>query len=289
MTLIHEVPLIEDSVHPRDQVDIQEQSVIRRDALTMPEVIYAIGQQMNPKTLLVCVLVSKTWRLILSPLLWSTITVQLPLQKTMNLKSRKTPSWAGSMILKHDASFLTCPNLTYFKFDQSGQRSLSAADFIHRHQQTLKSISLTVGGTKLEPDLVKALARCPNLERLELLDMTLDKSEQWMELYERVWSRCKIVILEGDWYFTNYQHSYVPPSKTTLAQLSARVGPARIQELSIRCNGEDYFDEEILLAHLWLLKQCPDLVRLEWLFVQSSSPIAIEPMAVLAEECRNWS
>ncbi|KAG0047386.1 hypothetical protein BGZ83_007552 [Gryganskiella cystojenkinii] len=260
------------------------------DPLAIPEILSAIGRWLPRRALLASTQVSKSWHKTLSPLLWSNVVLLLP-SKTLDVpKIEKNSAFIRRLEVRGDFTHpditnLTCPGLKEFTWSHCPNNVDLVLPFIRRHP-TLRSISLMISGS-ISEELLRAIASCQNLARFKSLDMFLDKNGLWQELYEKVWSRLKILTLEGYWFCSEDEVAfpYHPPSESELTQLSARVGGStKIQELSIR-SGEDDYGEKIMLAHLWVIRQCPDLLRLEW-YSKLDDP-AEAPMRYLADEYRS--
>ncbi|KAG0047388.1 hypothetical protein BGZ83_007554 [Gryganskiella cystojenkinii] len=91
----------------------------------------------------------------------------------------------------------------------------------------------------------------------------MSNPQQWLDLYDRIWSRLEDLDLEGSWHDPDYygHGEAVLPFEPTASQLSERVGPAQIKYL--RFHGSET-EHQIVQAQLWVIKQCRDLVRLDW-------------------------
>lgn len=167
---------------------------------------------------------------------------------------------------------LFCPNLTHLTFNDSEERgSYRMHDFIHRHRFTLVSIRYN---QRTNPDILKALAECHQLKDLALDSLDLkQRPDEWIGIFENICAKLETLSFVGH-LFNNEGGDEC--AVITVPSTKGRVR-AKIQDLTI---GDRYPYERIMQAHWWIIRQCPDLVRLRWYFF--GCPPDQAPMRLLA-------
>jgi len=167
---------------------------------------------------------------------------------------------------------LTCPNLTRLRLsideDSSTHQTWSVSEvdapslyaFVRRHCQTLEEISTELNEDYMVRDrdmvgLMDALVVCPRLTRMVMAhDLVIDNPAWWVGVFESMCSHLKVVSF--------LSNTYLAPESTmevATAQWPNFKGPSRIQDLTLSRHGRAVYP-----IHIWILRQCTDLVRLRW-------------------------
>ncbi|KAG0043953.1 hypothetical protein BGZ83_010819, partial [Gryganskiella cystojenkinii] len=263
----------------------QEQKSAGQAALAIPELLVIIGTQLRRQDLLRCILVSRFWYETLCGILWDEFEYYLPLKKVgpslsvikkhlplirslvtdcnYTADSAKTGMRANAyvrLVTEEEANLFNCPNLRHLTINELDDTNSMAAELIQRHQRSLRSLIVTpLQCYTLSDEVTEVMAGCLQLERLETIEFQLNDSQAWMLHYEKIWARLKILDLILS--YGGCADLFPRPSETHLLKLAQRVGPARIQKFSIW--GEDRADSDIL-NQIWIISQCPDLIKLKW-------------------------
>jgi len=248
--------------------------------LDLPEILASIGMFLNHSSLVTCFRVSKLWYRVLLPGLWGVARVDFQgclgnpalslIQKhTSFIKSLNIFDCNSALVLFHSvATFPILANLV-IRHTSWGQQfdDPPLVDFIQRHRKTLKSVTMNQHATDA---VLEALEDCPRLESLTLenQDHVLD-STGWIRRLQRLWSRLHKMSLASD------DKRCLPKSLATTAMDGPRSNvPNRIQDLRLSFNRP----ETIPKFSSWIVKQCPDLVRLDWFCAQEDSGSPMEQL-----------
>ncbi|KAG0042517.1 hypothetical protein BGZ83_000361 [Gryganskiella cystojenkinii] len=175
--------------------------------------------------------------------------------------------------------------------------STSISDAL-RHRSVLKEVIMD-RVLPLTPEFVEALASCSYLEKVSPIpDFTIQDPEEWISLFERLWSRIRVLSfhISPD----SFPLSMTSRPTTTSSSLSSSVlanpdsvtssspaplqwrsstGANRIRDLEV------YTVYEMYATLRWILEQCPELVRFsasirlgdQWL------PLPLEDLALMAD------
>jgi len=159
---------------------------------------------------------------------------------------------------KRIRELLVCPNLTSLNIGYFRDKSHSWRNFILRHRHTL---TFLITSQQTSTKRMDSIIKCSNLEQLSLHRPQLEGHGQWLDLYERLWSRVKTLFLSGWWHPRKATNGFVHASQEALALVAERTRPAKIEDL---CIGGIESDPAVLQAHIWVIRQCPSLTHLEW-------------------------
>jgi len=234
--------------------------------LDIPEILASVGLFMGPDSLVTCIRVSKLWYRVLLPWIWWTTKVRLVRygKQTLSLIP-KHATFIRELIIDHESalklsnSTTTLPILANLDVGETLWRTQlddpALAVLIERHRETLKSVSLDQHACNA---IMEALADCPRLESLP--SVIQDDRIEWIAQFERLWSRLHRVSLKD----THHPSLDRWTSVTTTARKWPRFnGPNRIQDLSL-----SFIQPEVIPGFsTWIVKQCPDLVRIEWVHI----------------------
>ncbi|KAG0043665.1 hypothetical protein BGZ83_011145 [Gryganskiella cystojenkinii] len=182
---------------------------------------------------------------------------------------RKLVMWCyGSF--KFPVARLSCPNLVEIELGDRGSITYekNLITLIKNHQSTLKTF---LWPSDVSLQVAQALAGCLNLERLSLGDLKYNISnEQWMRLYEDLWSRLQVLSWNGlehdpdidqpvdDTSFVN-NNLFVDFESGPLS----RTKTSSIEELCLISDPRSGGTGTLLRWHLVLLLKSPRLRRLK--------------------------
>jgi len=251
--------------------------------LHLPEIIASIGPFLSRGSLVTCFSVSKQWYHMLLPWLWvvTKFTVKgsptlSSIQKNAKFVRALSIDYMSVLVLSNTPT--TLPILTSLDIRRSvlGKPFDDPAlvDFIKRHRETLISVTLARHTSEA---VLAALEDCPRLESLKLenQDHVLDPRE-WIRQFEQLWSRLHTMSLKNDNYSTD------PPRLETLTTMDWPLsnGPNRIENLNLSFNQP----EAISGFSTWIVKQSPDIVRLNWFYVEEDAKSPMERLANIFED-----
>ena len=245
------------------RVDIMECAKTR--PLDLPEIV-ASRPFLSCGSLVRCFRVSKLWHSVLFPCLWEETNfavqgrIEIPtlslVQKYASLIQRLSIDYHSAPVLFHSAatfSFLTSLDIRQTPLgDLSDDPAL--VDFIQRHRE-LKSVTMN---QNVNDALLAALKDCPRLESLSLMNQEpVSDPTEWIHHFEQLWSRLHTMSWEDDPYIRPPPQS----ATTTTVNWPRSYGPNRIENLSLLFHHSESFPG----FYSWIVKQCPDLVRIRWL------------------------
>ncbi|KAG0052136.1 hypothetical protein BGZ83_002962 [Gryganskiella cystojenkinii] len=280
----------------------------RNCPFSIPELLYCLGGYLDVQTLLICIRVSKAWHFILLPWLYLEIEVQPSdtRQKPAFHVARKHSSLIRRLNINGHVNvsfrqYLTCPILSHLTIHQyrtcsSFSELIGKGDpyilFIQRHQKSLTYLSTNQATTT---ELLDTIAACPKLQELHLSKLKLASVEEWLSVYERIWSRLRALTIQGAWLASSpsssdsnsngdHQDNFAEVVKT-LSRTESTAATAKIRDLTIL--GSDRDKPVALAGHLWLIKQCPDLAHLHW--TTPNHDLESGPMHLLMQEVRAGS
>lgn len=193
------------NAHLPNRIGTLDKTIDRPRVLAIPEILHLIGSFLDKNSLAKLSRVSRAWRDIFLGFLWFDVKFASPPRR-----DRPTPevfATHASLVRKltlsgkvedHQTDFIHCHSLSTLTIEQDRATSIRPQfkfdALVSRHQSTLTSFSLNQAGTE---DLVNALVGCPKLEQLKISGLELSSSEEWVHLYERLWSRMRVLSLDG--------------------------------------------------------------------------------------------
>jgi len=240
----------------------------RLNPFSIAELLHMLGSYLDLVSLITCLRVSRHWYSILLPCLWVDLTLY-------DSDYYKQPSFAvarshSSLIQRLTIQgqvnvsfrqFLICDNLTRLFIRCRRQKdNRTYDDLIQRHQRTLTDL------TSSQPTTTKHLSTlygCEKLRELILLKVHLVGPGQWRTVYEKLWSRLQVLVLNGSWLHPYSEESMaLLPSEVAACLKSWGTLEIRCQIQNLTLVGGDF--EAVMLGQLWLIVQCSELVRLRW-------------------------
>ena len=290
-----------------------------RNPLDLPEIVQHIGLYLTLPSLKASLCVSRTWHVSLASLIWSDIRIcpdsgypaeRVPsfhaVRKYASLIRKLQICYTTSVDFPEDngdedkSSTFSTHLITYpFLSELVMTPSMGAAkvadpsvcSFVRRHRETLEEVWLNLTGPA---ELFEALADAPCLRRLTMVHpLEIQDPEQWISLYERLWSRIRVVGFMSAFpeIVPSFSSSITATSTKTISTTGWRrsTGPNRTEDLFLRLQ-----DISVYSAHIWILEQLPELIRLCWCMSMMSphqhgvlSTRSKSPMRALAEIIRS--
>ncbi|KAG0052137.1 hypothetical protein BGZ83_002963 [Gryganskiella cystojenkinii] len=291
---------------------LQDLKPCKANPFVLPKLLLALGQQVDRPTLISSLVVSRIWHEILTPLLYTDVSVIL--RKPYWVQGNAGPQlyvlerYASSVrkfslmgyFTKTQIHRLTFPNLENLSIVSDPANAPNAAlAFLERHQSSIRFLSFDETTAPSTKEMINAMAGCPKLERIMHVDICWKTSTPWMTLYEKVWTRLESLLVLGSWFEPTPSGQgqqaprYVLPSKKQLSALSKRAGPTKINDIFI--NLSDEFERgahyppavaaAVCQAQFFVIKNSPNLVRMMWHIEgleQGRGPIAL-----MADEIRS--
>ncbi|KAG0045062.1 hypothetical protein BGZ83_009677 [Gryganskiella cystojenkinii] len=270
----------------------QEQDNGKLGPLEIPEILGMISAYLDQRSLARCLRVSRLWHSHFLPYLWSELHLEPPgghAAMPVYRPIKENAQYVRRLYVMGDIgtklrTYVTCPHLHYLRITQALQpkTQYSSHALIRRHQESLTFLSINEETSRR---LLDTITRCSKLQRLILRSLKLTEPDQWISLYDDLWSRLRVLHLHGNWFSpkTTLQLSpTIPSEETTASTYLSR--PAAIEELHI--TGQSV-SETALEAHIWVIKQCPRLTRLRW--TSTWYTYEREPMLWLADAIRSGS
>ncbi|GJJ72154.1 hypothetical protein EMPS_04511 [Entomortierella parvispora] len=256
--------------HPATKHSLQDTI---QHPLAIPEILLLVGEQIDKDTLVKCLRVSHFWYDIFMVQFWKSMRIDVssggkrPSFKQLARHAilvRELEVVCGRVIKDTKSLTVTFPSLTSLSIIYLGQSCEEAqVDLIRRHKDSLTFLDVQVNATR---DLLRAIKDCPNLKkppRTQLLAAPACLTpDGWLTIYRGLWSKIYEVQLCGDWvHVPNHRSVQAPvvfPSEALTKIVAQKTGPPRIRDLSITGYHHDQY------AHLWVIQQCRQLVRLTW-------------------------
>ncbi|GJJ68400.1 hypothetical protein EMPS_00746 [Entomortierella parvispora] len=289
-----------------------------RNPLDLPEIVQHVGLYLTLPSLKASLCVSRTWHVSLASLVWSDVRIcpdsgypaeRVPsfhaVRKYSSLVRKLQICYTHSVDFSQDlddeddstasSHLITYPFLSELVMTPSmGAAKVadpSVCAFVRRHQDTLEEVWLNLTGPV---ELFEALAETPRLRRLTMVHpLEIEDPEQWISLYERLWSRIRVVGFMGAFpevispSSSSISVTTIPPQTKTISTEGWRrsAGPNRTEDLFLRLQ-----DVSVYSAHIWILEQLPELIRLCWCMSMMSplqhrllSTRSKSPMCALAD------
>jgi len=159
----------------------------------------------------------------------------------------------------------------------------SLVAFLYRHASTLQHLS--VGELRLDLHLLKALAHCSPLQRLNLhIHHVKATPEQWIEYHDQLWSHVHTLHYIGPAYMYNVRALDLFTLQTRFQETC---GPTALQEIQILLKNPDI---QTVWLFLCIIMKSPRLVRLQWDVLEGFHPLSryfyVGPTAWLAQGAR---
>ncbi|KAG0053109.1 hypothetical protein BGZ83_001652 [Gryganskiella cystojenkinii] len=270
----------------------------RINPLTIPEIIFQVGKYLNRSQLVHCLLVSHLWHETFLPWFYYELNVYPVGRDTGTRRVSNQAVLEHASLIRKIAFFcnssldllldddykrrqytstheLTCPNLIQLEINlpSEDRTDPSQLAFLQRHREHLKGVTLDHIAAK---DIIEALVNCPRLERLDVAHLLqFEDHQQFIHEFERLWSRLRTVNLET---LAPILSINLTPTPVITQHWPRSTGPNRIQDLTM-----NQYDENTLEIQVWILKQCPGLIRLNWYNDDDRFSEPTVPMAKLAE------
>ncbi|KAG0042191.1 hypothetical protein BGZ83_000788 [Gryganskiella cystojenkinii] len=179
---------------------------------------------------------------------------------------------------KQQQRLLTCPNLASVHLIHDTIHLIRHEDSIVKMLQrhpTIKDL-FTQGGTT--DKILDALEKCPQLRILRSLNMEVKSpQEQWVDRYESLWSRLRVILLRIRWF----QDQRFTPEMLNRLQ-NAR--ETNIEDLTLLVQGGQ---QDMLPAVHILVSKSPNLKRLTWFIGGSGLNQQSTAIKLLAEGIRS--
>lgn len=112
------------------------------------------------------------------------------------------------------------------------------------------------------------------LETVSLQSLSLSSLAEWVELYNPLWSRLRVLTLHGHWFSD-------PGTETEVNEFIQTMPSTNIQILN---KWEvDRYEQTRLKLQCALIAKSPGLVQLRWYFQPNQSIKVLSAMAMLVE------
>ncbi|KAG0049264.1 hypothetical protein BGZ83_005905 [Gryganskiella cystojenkinii] len=253
--------------------------------LVIPELLFSLAQFLTKPSLVICVQVSRQWYQTFIPFVWHTVQI------IGNKRIEPTPTaiQAHASFVKNLAlsdsirgpDYLSCtfPNLSVLTVVRTfeDEQEIRQTQFLRRHQSVVKDLTIE------SANLVEALEGFgPQLERLRIDNLFLRSPDQWMNLYESIWSRIRVLYLGEESFQLVNEKSL---DLTAFYPQLENATPTKIQDLTIFATNSDW---SVIQVQWLLIAKSPELVRLTWDCSEyGDSPDSFQPMTELANALRN--
>ncbi|GJJ68389.1 hypothetical protein EMPS_00735 [Entomortierella parvispora] len=253
------------------QMQPDQPRITSKNALAIPEILFSVGRFLPRHAVAQCLQVCQLWHFTLKPHLWTEIEVIMdavaspPPEDALTNASftRKLVFWYR--LASHPLMAVTYPHLTDLTIvgpdvDRTKEMYDSLyADIIQRYRATLRNVTITIqtGGRVFE-----ILSDCPRLETLAFSSrLEVSCVSQWIQPYQKLRSQLRTFVLHGPYIFK--QTSEVLTLKMAEEWRQAFSGPNRIQDLTLAPAIHGH-RERLKGLQVWIVEDCPDLVRLKW-------------------------
>ncbi|GJJ68405.1 hypothetical protein EMPS_00751 [Entomortierella parvispora] len=236
--------------------------------LEIPEILSSVGQFLSGDTLTKCLRVSKLWHSMLLPWVWKSIKISAAfrrhhprlslVQKYRSLIQILTIDYRSVLALsKSTVTFPVVSNLRIYETEDEEEEFEDFDDpalvqFIQQHRQTLRSVTFD---RRAHDAVLEVFGDCPLLDTLWLWDQgyTLHPA-QWGR-YLGLWTRLRKLYWNDGEEFEFMESRRL----TAMSEWQPFEGPSQIQDLSLHLHDPSH---SVFCA--WIVRQCPDLVRLGW-------------------------
>ncbi|KAG0049265.1 hypothetical protein BGZ83_005906 [Gryganskiella cystojenkinii] len=268
------------TVHSMNNFSNNGNSSAATDVVALPELILLIGQCLDKSSLAICVRVSKAWNRLLLPCLWYSVCLHFglgcekippqinrPDMDQFQVRSALVRQLCitGRCFEYPRQTQVFCPNLRDLEIRQFNSEETNAVtplvEFIELHKSApIKS--LWICWSDVGHELLDVISQhYHQLEELNIGQLS-DSPVSWIERFESLWSRVRVLTLHGDW-FSRCQR-VVPYDYTEILTRLETVGLTKIEDLTL---GSDItFHDPIVQIQLFLVLRSPRLVRLTWTF-----------------------
>ncbi|GJJ74777.1 hypothetical protein EMPS_07135 [Entomortierella parvispora] len=242
--------------------------------LDIPELLHLIASYLYKSDIALCLRVSPMWYQAFLPVLWTELDLFLDpdgYKGPLLLESRKMWPLVRKLYVDCEGNFkMSCgairfSNLTHLKVVQyilqHGSRSplrneRSLVTLIKRHHSTLRDFD---SNSDTSTHILQALSKCTQLEKLKLEHQYLRRMEDWMELYESLWSRLESLSFTGTFQFESTSEDIATDAMAMTTFLNK--GETIIKELDLRLGG--WSEQVVRSIHILLLMKSPKLIRLQ--------------------------
>jgi len=258
--------------------------------ITIPEILILIGEYLDSRTILLCLRVCKKWYRLLLPIVWFEVKMNrsgpthgpfiLDIHKN-SLLIRKlaftAPTTNSAFLGDQQLHFCNLRELVLYPMSSKSSYVDEAllVNFIKAHRATLQKINCWHVASQA---LLDALEECTRLQQLtaKFPTRTQDLQDQWKSRFDKLWSRTKVLTLEG--FGSLHSTDGQLTDTKVLDKMLAQVGTTDIQQLDLCIQMSQ---RSIPLERLVLIIKSPRLKSLKWTV---SGP---DTMALLALICQS--